>query len=152
MLNRWAVAAAVAVMMSVSPKAMSAQETSEPAFHYITVTTFNVPLGQEGSGVMMWVDSVMVPLAKLNSNVLSYHVGRHNWGSSGGQVVIISEYPSWAAIEADCGEPCAQWMQETQPEEGTPRAEQWDKIQATFLKYYTGHSDEIYAVPNSRSK
>jgi hypothetical protein len=138
--------------MILSPKAMSAQETEEPALHYITVTTFSVPLGEEGSDVMMWVDSMMVPLAKLNPNVLSYHVGRHNWGSNAGQVAVIAEYASWAAIQADCGEPCAEWVRENQPEEGTPRAEKWNKIQATFLKHYTGHSDEIYAVPNSRSK
>jgi hypothetical protein len=130
----------------------SQAEAEEEELHYITVTTFKVPLGEVGQQVGMWIDSVMVPLARLNPNVFSYRVGRHYWGSSAGDYVIITEWASWEAIAAPCGEPCDTWTAETEPEEGTPRAEMWDKIYAMFMKYYSGHRDEIYAVPMSRAK
>jgi len=151
MAGRFLVATSVAAFLFASPPSLSAQE-EEPEFHYLTVTTFSVPIGGEGDQVMMWVDSVMVPLAKLNPNVLSMRVGRHQWGSDSGHVIMISEFADWNAIAADCGTPCEEWNEANQAEEGTPRAEKWEKIQATFLKYYTGHDDEIYIVPMSRSK
>ncbi len=151
MLNRLAVAVTVGLVF-LSPTGTLAQATEEPELHYMTVTTFSVPLGEAGQDVMMWVDSVMVPLNRLNPNVLSFRVGRHAWGSDSGHVIMIAEYADWDAIEADCGAPCENWMEANQPEEGTPEADEWDKVQATFLKYYTGHKDDIYVVPVSRSK
>lgn len=147
------VATSLALAISLAPKSVQAQAgAQDPEFHYLTVTTFDVPLGADGQQVMMWIDSVMVPLAQLDPNVLSYRVGRHNWGSSAGQVIIVTEFASWEAIGADCGEPCETWTAENQPAEGTPEAEKWDAIQATFQKYYTGHRDEIYFLNMNRSK
>lgn len=146
-------AASLALMLFVSPTVTWAQGEEEPEFHYVTVTTFSVPLGEEGNDVMMWVDSVMLPLARVNPNVVSMEVGRHQWGSNSGHVIMISRYDDWDAIAADCGAPCEEWNEANPPpEEGTPRAEKWDRILANFLKYYTGHNDEIYIVPASRTK
>jgi hypothetical protein len=57
----------------------------------------------------------------------------------------MTEWPSWEAIQADC-EPCDQWADETQP------AERWPEAQATWLKYFTGHRDEIHFVNMNRAK
>jgi hypothetical protein len=143
----------VGLAIVVPTHALHAQAEEEPEeIHYITVTTFKVPLGEASQKVSMWIDSVMVPLAHLNPNVLSYRIGRHYWGSSAGDFVIISEWASWEAIAAPCGEPCETWTAENEPVDGTPRAETWDEMFATFLKYYSGHRDEVYAVPMSRAK
>jgi hypothetical protein len=152
-MKRFAHLLLVGLVIVASAHALHAQAEEEPEeTHYITVTTFKVPLGEASQKVSMWIDSVMVPLARLNPNVLSYRVGNHYWGSSAGDVVIISEWPSFEAIAAPCGEPCETYMVENEPEEGTPRAEMWEEINATFLKYYSGHRDELYAVAMSRAK
>ena len=143
----------VAAVIVVPSHALHAQTSaSQSEVRYIGVTSFNVPYGEANQQVGLWIDSVSVPLARLNPHVLSYRVAQHNYGANAGDWVIITEYGSWEAIEADCGEPCATWVAENQPEEGTPRAEKWDKIQATFLKYYSDHRDELYAAPMRRAK
>ena len=92
-----------------------------------------------------------IPSAKMNPNVVHYSVGGHNWGSSAGDIVIIAEYANWNAIDADCAA-CIEWFEKRQPAEGTPERTAWDEAQAAFFKHYFGHSDEIYAVLDSRSK
>lgn len=135
-----------AVMFFVPPRPALAQvAAAQPETHYITVTTFNVPLGDDFDAVMAWVDSVQVPQARRNPNVLSYRVAVHNWGSKSGDVALMSEWPNWAAIGATC-EPCDRWADETRPEE------KWPEAQATWLKYFTNHRDEIYFVDMSRAK
>jgi hypothetical protein len=141
----------VGMALVVPTHALRAQaEPEEPELRYIVVTTFNVPYGETRQQVDMWIDSVMVPYQRLDPNVLSYRIGEHYFGSSGGDIVIISEYSSWDAIAAPC-EPCDTWFAENEPEEGTPEAEMWDDIFATFIKYYSKHSDEIYVVQMSRT-
>ena len=93
---------------------------------------------------MNWVRDVMVPLTKLNDAVVSYRVANHAYGT-GGQVVFITEYASWDAINAPC-EPCNAAFEEMRPEEGTPEREVWDENLAAFLAAYSHHQDETYAV------
>ena len=141
---------ALAAALAVLPATVQAQDAA-PENTYITVTTFSAPYTSEGQKVAWWIDSVMVPSAKMNPNVLHYRVGGHNYGSSAGDIVMIAEYADWNAINADC-EPCNAWFEERQPEEGTPERKAWDEAQATFFKYYHGHQDEIYLAQSSRSK
>ncbi len=98
-----------------------------------------------------WIDSVAVPSAKMDPNVVSYYVGGHNYGSSAGDIVMIAEYADWNAINADCAA-CTAWFEKRQPAEGTPERTAWNEAQAAFFKHNHGHSDEIYAVQPSRSK
>jgi hypothetical protein len=143
----------VGLALIVPTHALQAQaEAGQSELHYIVVNTFNVPYGETRQQVGMWIDSVSVPLARLNPNLLSYRIGGHYFGSSAGDIVIISEYATWDAIAAPCGEPCDTWMAENEPHPGTPQAEKWGDIYATFLKYYSKHSDEIYVVQMSRTK
>lgn len=146
------IAAVAVISFSLWSTPALAQDDDQPAFHYLTVTTYSVPLGGEGNDVMMWIDSVVVPLAKLNPNVESFMVGRHAWGSNSGHVIMISRYATWEAINAPCGEPCQEWNEANEPEEGSEREAMWNEVLATFLKYNTGHNDEIYAVPVTRMK
>ena len=136
-----------AAVLLITPLAAFAQEEeeAEPVIHYLTVTTFDAPGGDEGALVREWFETIGAPLAKLNPNVLSYRVAIHNWGANSAQVVIIAEYADWAAIEGDCAE-CDAYFEEMQPEEGTPEREEWDAIGSAFFKAYRGHSDEIYTV------
>jgi len=136
-----------AVAFGITPLAALAQEEeeAEPVIHYLTVTTFDAPGGEEGALVQQSFEMVAAPLARLNPNVLSYRVAVHNWGANSAQVVIITEYADWAGIEAECAE-CDAWFEEMQPEEGTPEREEWDAIGGAFFKAFRGHSDEIYTI------
>ena len=145
-------AVALAAVLAVSPVVLHAQDAAPPPeTHYVGVTTFSAPFNAEGQKVMWWIDSVMVPGAKMNPAVLSYRVGRHIYGSSAGDIVTISEYADWASINANC-EPCDAWFEQRQPAEGTPEREAWDEAFQAFLKYFHGHQDEIYTSLVSRSK
>jgi hypothetical protein len=142
---------ALAAALAMLPATVLAQDAAPPENTFITVTTFSAPFNDEGQKVAWWIDSVMVPGAKMNPNVLHFRVGGHNWGSSAGDIVMISEYADWNAINADC-EACDEWFENRQPAEGTPEREAWDEAQAAFLKHYHGHQDEIYFAQTSRSK
>jgi hypothetical protein len=143
--------AVVALGIVMLPVAAAAQNQPAPEVRYLTVTRFEVPPGEDRDKVAMWLDTVMVPLARMNPNVVSFHVANHNWGANSNEFVIIAEYPNWAAIEAECAA-CDKWSAETEPKEGTPEFTKWDDIGDTFAKYYGGHADEIYAIPVNRSK
>ena len=142
-----------ALTLLLVPSAVLAQNPQPaPEVHYLTVTRFQAPQASEDrQKVMMWIDTVMVPLARVNPNVLSFRVATHNWGANSNEIVMISEYPSWAAIDADC-EACERWNEANEPREGTDARKKWDEIGEVFGKYYGGHSDEIYVIPASRSK
>lgn len=146
------VVSSLACTLTLTPASLVGQEAEmEPVTHYLAVTTFHVPYNDDQDKVSWWIDSVMVPNAKMNPNVLSFRVGNHIYGSSGGDVILLTEYADWPAINADC-EPCNAWFENRQPAEGTPEREAWDEAQAMFFKYFSGHDDEIYAVNMSRAK
>ena len=142
--SRLVLMSAVAGFYAVVATPAYAQD-DQPELRYVTTTSFTIPLGDDFGTVMAWVDSVMVPSARMNPNVLSYRVAVHNWGNRSGDVVIITEFPSWAAITAPC-EACDEWAEMTQP------AEKWPDALAAFQKYYSGHSDEIYIANMARAK
>ena len=144
---------AAAVMLVMTPVASFAQEDEapEPEIHYVTATIFDVPAGEEGQKVMGWIDAVMVPIAKVNPNVLHSSVLQHNWGANSAEIVIAAEYADWASIEADCEE-CDAWFEANQPAEDTPEREEWNEMAAAFFKAYSGHRDEIYTKNMNRAK
>ncbi len=147
-----ACAAAAASILFILPAALAAQDDAdEPEFRYVTTSTYQVPFGEERQKAMMWVDSVMVPLARVDPNVISFRVATHNYGSNASDIVIMSEYASWEAIGGDC-EPCDEWFEAREPEEGTPERETWDGWLADFLRHYSGHQDQIYIVNMNRAK
>jgi hypothetical protein len=144
--------AAVAFALLTIPDASHAQDDdAQPEFRYVTTSSFRVPFGDERQRAMVWIDSVMVPTARLIPNVLAFRVATHNWGSNSNDIVLMTEYPSFEAINADC-EPCAEWFETRQPAEGTPERETWDGWLADFLTAYSGHRDEIYVVNMNRAK
>ncbi len=132
------------------PAAAQAGQQAAPEMRYVTVTAFRVPLGPDRGAVMQWIEKWMVPPARLNPNVLSYRVAGHNYGNNASDVMIIAEYPSWEAIEADCA-PCDEWFRANPfPKEGTPERKAHDEMLATFLKYYSTHADQLLQVNMTR--
>jgi hypothetical protein len=131
---------------SAAPSTAVAQADAEapPTLHYITTSTFHLQYGGSRPAAMNYITDVMVPLAKMNDAVVSYRVAQHMYGT-GGQVVFITEYASWDAINATC-EPCNAAFEEMTPAEGTPERVEWDENLAAFLKAYSHHQDETYAV------
>lgn len=136
-----------AAVLLITPLVAFAQDEaeSEPVFHYVTVSTFNNPGGEDGGLVGRFIRTVLAPTAKLDSNIVSFKVARHNWGSNSAQIVLIYEYADWASIEGDC-EACDAWFEENVPEEDTPEREEWDAMFQGYFRAYLGHSDEIYSV------
>ncbi|MEO8193980.1 MAG: hypothetical protein ABI681_09010 [Gemmatimonadales bacterium] len=136
------------------PATVSAQTPAAPPpeVHYITVTRFALPDDTlERRKVVMWIDSVVVPSTRLNPNVTSMKLATHNWGSDSRDVLTISEYPTWAAIDGDC-KACDDWFTAHQPKAGTPRRAMWDAAGEAFRKALLGHHDEIYVYRVDRSK
>ncbi len=122
----------------------------------MTISKFHVPVGEDRQKVMQFLEMVMVPQARLNPNILSYRVATHYYGSASTEVLLIAEYPDWAAVEADCGAPCEEWQEANMPAEGTPEYDEMQERWQAWLKYYLGgrhgHSDEIYTVQMNRAK
>ncbi len=145
-----ALLAAAAFALVPSP-VIAQEEEEEPDVNYITLTKIHMPATQDRQKAIQWIETVMVPVAQLDPNVLWYRVAMHNWGSNSEDVVIMAEYDDWADIEADCPA-CEAWFEENQPAEGTPEREEWDAMAETFFGFFSGHKDEIYAVNMNRSK
>lgn len=144
--------AALSLALICFPGLAAAQAAApEPELRYVTTTRFEVPAGPERQKVLMWIDSVMVPQARMNPNVLEYRVIIHNWGHNSNDVLIVAEYPSWTAIEAPCPA-CDKWAQSQERKAGTPERAKWDELGSTFGKYFAGHVDEIYVADMSRAK
>ncbi len=146
---------ALVILAACAPAIGTAQapaQESQQEVRYLTVSKFAMPQDTtQRRLVMMAIDSVMVPQARMDPNVLSYRVLTHNWGANSRDILIMAEYPNWAAIEAECAA-CVQWLQSKTPAAGTPERAQWDAIGAAFQSAYEGHSDEIYSVQMRRAK
>lgn len=146
-MKKWSVGLAVMAYLSV-PQALVAQDAEDegPMQGIVTMSTFKVPLGEDRAKVMRGIEQIMLPQEKANPNVLAFYVLSHYYGADSRDVVLVRVYGDWAAVEAPCGEPCATWWEENQPEEGTAEREEWDDLIATFTKYYSRHSDEMFSA------
>lgn len=143
---RHSLAIACSTLVLLAPLPLSAQQPGaavEPELRFISVTTFSAPAGADRQQAIRWIERVMVPTARLDPNILSYRAGGHRYGGNAQEMVIISEYPSWAAMDAEC-EACDEWFEQNRPAEGTPERAEWDEMQQAFLRLYLNHKDEIY--------
>ena len=137
--------ALLALFLVAAPVSARAQDDEGPRVHYITTSTFDVPIGPERQKVMTFIRNVMVPQAKVNPNILSFRVATHDYGTDSRDVVLIREYASWEAIEADCGKPCDDyWEANPGPEEGSDDYKTWQEAWEAFRDHYATHRDEIY--------
>ncbi|MFQ5530828.1 MAG: hypothetical protein ACE5FP_10850, partial [Gemmatimonadota bacterium] len=85
---------------------------------------------------------------QLNPHVLTSRVLFHAWGSNADQIIMVAEYASLADVDAECGQPCDDYFEANPaPEEGDEGYEAFVEGRDAFLKYYSHHSDEIYAAP-----
>lgn len=130
-----------------------AQEEEEgPGGRFVTVTTFEIPDQHEDKVAQHIIERVL-PATKLNPNVINSRVLLHRWGSDASRIVFVSEYPSWEAIEADCGTPCEEFYEANPaPEEGEEGYEAYRERLELFQKYFGEHSDEIYFTPMDAAK
>lgn len=146
----WTVVLAGSLLTAPSV-ALAQDDEEEPVIHYITTTTFDAPVGDDRAVVFEYIDEVWAPGTQMDPNVLWFRVATHNWGANSNSVVMITEYADFASINAVC-EPCDEWYDSQEPEEGTPEREAWDEREATFFAAYAGHADEIYTTNMSRAK
>ncbi len=132
--------------------AQAAPQQAQQEVRFVTITKIQMPQDSaDARALMTMIDSVFVPQARMNPNVLSYRVLQHNWGANSRDVLILAEYPSWAAIEADC-QACDEWLRSKTPAEGTPERARWNAMQAGFVRAFAGHGDEIYNAQMRRAK
>jgi hypothetical protein len=144
------IAPALVLAALCMPAAASAQ--AQPEVRYLTVSKFQMPAdSMQRRLVMLNIDSVMVPYARMDPNVLSYRVLTHNWGADSDDILIVAEYGSWSAIEAVC-DACNTWVTSKTPAAGTQERARWDAMGDAFARAYAGHADEIYASPVRRIK
>ncbi len=123
-----------------------------PGTRYVTVTSFDVPFNDRAQ-VFQHITERFLPAIKLNPNVVNSRVLLHNWGANASQVVMVAEYETWEAIEADCGQPCDDFYEANPaPDEGDDGYEEYQERQRLFSKYYAHHSDEIYTSPLGAAK
>lgn len=123
-----------------------------PGSRYVTTTTFDVPFNDRGQ-VFQHIMERILPATKLNPNIVNSRVLLHNWGANASQVVMVAEFESWEAIEADCGQPCDDFYEANPaPEEGDAGYDEYRERQQLFSKYYAHHSDEIYTTPLGAAK
>ena len=137
-----------AMALLVGPAAAVAQDADEgpPETGIVTMSTFKVPIGEERSKVMEWIELMVTPQARANPNIMAFYVLTHYYGADSRDVVLVRVYKDLAAIEAPCGAPCDELMAEIVPEEGTPEREEMMELWQTFRKYNGRHSDEIYTA------
>lgn len=132
--------------------AQEQQEDEGPGMRYVTVTSFEVPFNDRPQ-VFQHILTRVLPATKLNPNVVNSRVLLHNWGSNASQVVMVAEYESWDAIEAECGQPCDDFYESNPvPEEGEEGYEAYRERLELFNEYYAKHRDEIYTSPMGGAK
>jgi len=147
-MNKFSLTLAAAAMFLVPGLALAQDDGDQAPPHIITVTHFR-PSPENRAKVMAFIDKVSVPQARVNPNVLRFNVVTHYWGSNSHDVAIITEYPNWAAIEADC-EACDKWAEENLPKEGQDGFEELQEGGRAFRAMQ--HKDEILAAPARRAK
>jgi len=106
--------------------------------HYYTSTTWKISTPGDNAefNAMLkeWHDKVVAK----NDKIVSEKVLRHAYGNDMRDWVFITEYASWADIDA-AGE-----VQNKLIEEAWPNKDERKKFFDTFWKYVVTHSDEIY--------
>jgi hypothetical protein len=139
--------AAIAVLGVPTAEAQDAP----PVVRYVASTSFDVPY-QDRAQVVSFLEEYFLPGYQLHPKVLNFRMLNHNWGSSGSQIIMVAEYATFADIDADCGAPCeAYYAQHEAPEEGEAGYAEYEEKADLFNKYYSSHSDEIYATQMRRA-
>lgn len=127
--------AGVLLMLSSAP----AQEQS--ADHIFVVTKFKtlVPEGGRGAERDSLLQLYHEKVTKKNPNVLSQRVVQHLYGSDNHDMVFITEFKDWASIDAS-DKMDTELFEKSWTDEASRR-----QFNRAFNKYFSGHSDEIYA-------
>lgn len=129
----------------------NAEAQTAPTTRIVTSTSFNVPF-QDRAKFFAFANEYFIPAVQLHPKVLNFRLLNHNWGSDGSQIIMVAEYASFNDIEADCGKPCDDYFAAHEaPEEGDAGYAEYQENLAVFNKYYSTHSDEIYATNMNRA-
>ena len=130
----------VMLALFVLPAAQAvAQEAEKEPGHIFIVTTHKVYMPTDGNAEER--DAMlkeMFEIDKKNTYIVSQRELRHMWGADNRDWVIITEYKSWADIEA------ANKMSNELYEKHWPDKEKRDAFFQKLFRYFPKHSDEIY--------
>lgn len=108
--------------------------------HFFVVTTWKTVMPEGGSAaerdslLLEWTNAVL----KANDKILSSKDLRHYYGGDSHDWIIIEEYKNWADIE-EAGKINTELNKKKWPNE-KKRKEFFKEL----MKYFSGHSDEIY--------
>ncbi|PSQ51115.1 MAG: hypothetical protein BRD28_06095 [Bacteroidetes bacterium QH_10_64_37] len=133
-----------------------AQEEEDPGERYVALTTFEVPLHVRDT-VIPYMQEYVVPLQRLNPNVVTFRVLAHRWGSDASQIALYREVEEFADVDSlsveDCGQPCEEYMKEPpEPEEGDEGYEEFQEAEQLYQEYNSDHQDQIYWAPMEAAK
>lgn len=128
-----------------------AQDQPEPTLRYVQTTSFEVPY-EDRDDVISYLVEYLYPSIQLNPRVKNFRILNHYFGSSGANIILVSEFDTFADIDAECGAPCEEYeAQHEEPEEGDDGYEEHARKVALFNKYFSKHSDEIYTTNMDRA-
>jgi hypothetical protein len=149
-MRPFAMAVAFASIWLAVPKSGQAQQ-DQPETHIITVTTFEVPFGEELGKFWEVVDKYIIPSDKANPNVLSERLASHNWGDAKKTIWFITEYKDMAGVQA-AEQFSNKYFDEHYPEGSAGRDSADAAFNEHFLKHFGGHEDNILTANMKRAK
>jgi hypothetical protein len=137
--------------LAVAPVVTAAQQMEGPPPHYLTISAFRVPFGEERGKVIQYVEKYMGPASAANPKVLSFRLAMHNYGPNSNDMMLIQEFANWADIQADC-DACDKVFQAAMGAEGSAERKTFDDLSKSFLAAYSAHVDNILLVPQNIGK
>jgi hypothetical protein len=124
-----------------------------PGSRTVVAITFELPFTEDGGAARAFFRDRFLVNSQLNPNVLNSRVLLHRFGSKASRIVFVREYADLTAVDAPCGQPCADWRAANPaPQEGEDGYEEFDRGRDAFWKAYGDHSDEIYRAPMGWAK
>jgi len=129
----------------------AAAQDEEPQTHIVSVTTFQVPYGEDLQKFWEVVDKYIVPSDKENPNILSERLASHNWGDSKKTVWFITEYKDLAGIQAS-DKFNGEWFDKHYPEGSAARDSADAAFNEHFLRHFSDHSDNLLTANLKRVK
>ncbi len=112
-----------------------------PNNHLFVATTMKsvIPEGGRVAERDSLLDLYHEQVTKKNPHILSQRVMQHFYGNNNHDVVIVTEYKDWAAIDA-ASNMDTELFEKYWKDEASRR-----QYNRAFNKYFSGHSDEIYS-------
>lgn len=114
---------------------------------YYTMTKFKINIPEDGSQAEFmelmkeWTEKIV----KTNDHIVSERIMRHQSGSDSRDLVVLTEYKDWNAINSAADN-------QSKLVNSTWNEEERKEFFGKFNKYFGEHSDEIYVEVNGTRK